>query len=63
MAGLRIGCWSLGWICGAGFDGMTKNYCLVSCCCATNLVWVGHSIGGLVCGHGWSCVLILFIRH
>ena len=28
-----------------------------------NLVLVGHSIGGLVCGHGLSCVLILFIRH
>ena len=30
---------------------------------AVPLVNLVLSLGGLVCGHGWSCVLILFIRH
>ena len=66
MAGTLSGHWSLGWICGVGFDGMSKNYWLVRCCCATiefGLGWTVDIASGLVCGHGWFCALILFIRH
>ena len=50
MAGTLNGHWSLGWICGVGFDGMSKNYWLVRCCCATiefGLGWTVDIASGL----------------